>query len=327
VNLFCSNYLVTRYSKVYIWENGGFFMRNNLKTKGIAGILTVVVIALLIIAGPVQGFSLGLNMNDNSVDKGDNAIFNLEINIESGEGLPVDELVLILDGPEYMECKFDVQGNVISGCKGVVSIVNTKQVSYGYGYNSGNYNGYGYYFGYGYGYGYSSGMSNKLSYEVTIDTSDYSTGFYDTEFIAKIGSKEFSKSGDKLKINYVYEGNGGSGSGETDGCRTEYRCTEWDTCSINGYQNRLCEKVRPACYAGDTPEILRTCTPGETGEQGSESGGTINVGEGSSSSGITGAAIGSGESRASKLINWLVIIFVATVVILVGLLFIRRLGK
>ena len=53
--------------------------KKSLKNKGVALVLTAFVIALLIVAGPVQGFTLGIGMDDNRVDKGDEVVFNLEI--------------------------------------------------------------------------------------------------------------------------------------------------------------------------------------------------------------------------------------------------------
>ncbi len=302
------------------------------KNKTLAGIITGLVIALLIIAGPVQGFNLGITLSDNRVDKGEDVVFNVELIIESGEGLPVEYLILELDGSEYMECKFSVDGEIISGCKGVKSIVDTKQVSYGYGYGYGKYNNYGYYFGYGYGYGYNYGMpgsNGKLSYEITIDTSDYKTGFYNTKFIAKIGDELFSETGDDLKINFVYSGNKKSGNSETPGCRTEWRCTEWSDCSINGYQNRLCEKVRVACYAGESPEILRACEVNEIEDESESGNRVIDVGnqEETGNSGITGAVTGEGVNKPSKLLTWMAVLFVLIILVLLGVLSSKRLRK
>jgi hypothetical protein len=300
-------------------------MKNNIKTKSIAGILTVMVIALLIIAGPVQGFSLGLSLDDNYVDKGEEVVFTAEIDIASGENLPVDYLVLRLSGPENVDCRFNVDGSIISGCKGITIVANNNAnygYGYGYGYNQGNH-----YFGYGYGYGYGVSGS-KLSYTITLDTSNYNTGIYNTELEAKIGSEFFTKTGDDLRINHVYEGNGNGGNNDDEGCRTKYRCTEWSECSVNGYQNRLCEKVRPICYAGETPEIVRSCTPGET-DEGTGSG-EINVGNDPefSNSGITGAAIGSdGRTSGAKAFSILGIVLIVLILGLVTVMLIRRSKK
>jgi hypothetical protein len=308
------------------------------RTKGVALVLTAFVIGLLVIAGPVQGFNLGLSMDDNSVDKGEEVVFNVELVIESGEGLPVEYLILELNGPEYSECKFNLDGSIISECKGVKSIVDTKQVSYGYGYGYGNYNNYAYYFGHGYGYGYGLN-SGKLSYEITLDTSNYKTGTYNTEFIAKIGGENFSKTGQDLKINYVSDEDDGENK-KSKGygtCAGTWVCSEWSEC-IDGVQSRNCEKVKPYCYGIEQPIEVRACNVIYLGE--SNEGGTnpaINLGdegggdnrEGSESSNrITGAAVSnSGIQKLSKTLGTIAIFLAILVVVLMGIIMLRRVGK
>jgi len=171
-------------------------MRGEKKSlaRAISFFITAFVILLLVFSGPAEAFSISLDIPDTSTEKGGINVFTGEVNIQSGENLPIEYLELQLDGPESVNCKFNVNGSIISGCKGI-AIQQISTTGYGYGYGYGEY-GYGYSFGYGYGY-----TQGKLKYEFTLNTSDYATGDYDTGLNVIVDGKTFSESGDAITIS------------------------------------------------------------------------------------------------------------------------------
>ncbi|MBU0466392.1 MAG: hypothetical protein KJ718_01840 [Nanoarchaeota archaeon] len=218
------------------------------KNKTTAFLLSAFIIAMLILAGPAQGFSLNLTLDNQNPAQGNIITFTAEITIPAGEQLPIDFLNLELTGPETQTCKFTPQGQIIEGCKDI-TITPSQDANFGYGYGY-NYFGFGYGYGYnfGYGYGYESG---KLKYKITLNTANYQIGDYTTELKVKIQNNEFSEQGPGFTIHQVSSGGGG--------CRTAWQCTEWSKCT-DGIQTRTCEKVKINCYADPAPEQTMTCT-------------------------------------------------------------------
>lgn len=225
-----------------------------MRTKIFSLLGVVAILTMLILAGPAQGFTLNLSLDDSSPTEGDTITFTAEVDILSGERLPVDYLTLELTGPETVSCRFNADGTVISGCKGIsIALSQSSNLGYGYGYG---YFGYGYNFGYGYGY-----ETGKLIYTITLDTSDYSIGTYSTELKAKIGNNEFSEQGSQFTISEESSSSGGSDNDDEDdygSCVTDWECGEWSAC-IDGQQTRTCEKERLFCTAGALPEEIRAC--------------------------------------------------------------------
>jgi hypothetical protein len=186
----------------------------------IASFISISILTLLFLAGPAQAFILGLTVDNDIPSKGDSITFTATLDIERMDRyLPVKNLTLVLDGPEYTQCIFDVMGNVLSGCENmtITPLFNSYSQGYGYGYGYDSDNGYGYDFGYGYGYdsdnGYGYGYDSDngygygygageitLKYEITLDTTDYLEGNYDTMLMAHIGDEIFSKDGLSITI-------------------------------------------------------------------------------------------------------------------------------
>lgn len=237
------------------------------KSKYIAGIISIALIALLVVAGPAQAFMLSLD-----VDAGENSNFHLgddvsltaKLHIEdSGNDayLPVKNLSLEIDGPgsnDYL-CYFDINGNAISECDNIsISLVNGS-VSGGYGYGYGYFENHSYDFGYGYGYGYSNGIGEtELVYKIVIDTDSYHLGSYHVTLNSEIGNSEFSSSVAHFVLSERAIHNVGGPS--TFRCRTDWQCTGWSLCSQN-IQTRMCDKAREECYTDtEEPDEVRACT-------------------------------------------------------------------
>ena len=155
-------------------------MKKGIK-GGVAVVLSSLIIALLLLAGPAEAVILGLTVEDNSVYKGDLMFFEATAEIESGEQLNPDYFKLILNGSQLVECTFDVDGNSISGCEGI-SMENLQTPPYGYGY------------------GYSSGV---FKFKITLDTTYFQTGKYETYLRMIAGQKNYEKRGKDVYITNI----------------------------------------------------------------------------------------------------------------------------
>lgn len=239
-----------------------------MKQKNLSWLASAAIILLLVIAGPAQAFNLFLTFDKHNPIRGEIVTFTAGINIKAGERLPIEYLTLTLDGPETQVCKFSPAGEILGVCKGITNIVRItpdygygyNNYGYGYGYRSGNHHGYGYTWGYGYGYGYIQGESRELIYEITLDTTNYQVGDYETELMVKILNTEAKeRAGQKLKIRNAPVIPSGGGSSDDETCETEWTCTTWGQC-VAGYQYRTCTLVNPECTIyPESPETAQTC--------------------------------------------------------------------
>lgn len=244
-------------------------MRKAQKNNAFAVIISAIVIALLVLAGPAQGFILSLSSDKTIATQGEKIKFTADIDIDAAERLPIEYLTLELSGPETQTCKFNTEGTLIGTCKGI-TIQRTRYPQFNYGY------GYGYagpantLNSFGYGYGFTSG---KLTYEITVDTTDYLAGLYSTGFDVKIKNKMFYESGPSITIkqSIVEEENNSTKHKSNGGCFTSWICSDWSVCE-NGVKTRSCVKDVQYCYAGPNPEISSTCEGGDvsSGSEGNE---------------------------------------------------------
>ncbi|MBU0977722.1 MAG: hypothetical protein KKD18_04865 [Nanoarchaeota archaeon] len=205
-------------------------------SKIFALLFTALVITLLVLSGPVQGFTLDLSANKVKTDKGDTVTFTAQIQIDQTEHLPIDKLILELSGPEKITCAFDKAGSPLDSCDNIkVSKIQDPGFSYGYDYN------------FGYGYGFASGI---LKYKIEIDTKNLKLGTYTPLFKVKIGEEYFSQIGQDIKII--------DGDNDKETCGLEWSCTSWSECS-GGVQSRECYRNLNYCELSPRPETERLC--------------------------------------------------------------------
>lgn len=137
-------------------------------TKIIAGILTLGVLVMLILAGPANAFNVSLSgFAVSNPTKGDKISTTATIEIRANERMPLPNPAgVFID--DKVACAFSINSPETI-CDGVTVKLISSTSSYGYGY--------GYKYGYGYNYGYNQGYSNgKFTYNITIDTSKFSIG-------------------------------------------------------------------------------------------------------------------------------------------------------
>ncbi len=231
------------------------------KRKITAGAVTTLILVLLIIAGPAQAFTLNLQVDNDVVEQGKKITFTASVDINSGENIPIEELVLILDGPEHRECVFDITGKMKDNweCHGInIKKLPYPQIQQGYGYRYGYSHGYGYDFGYGYGY------TDNLEYEITLHSQKFEVGGYESYLKIKTENKKFTEKGPDFEIKNkpAKEKKQESSGGNPTGCLTVWECTDWGEC-VNGQQTRACGKAENFCSLkkGDKkPEEKRKCS-------------------------------------------------------------------
>lgn len=123
----------------------------------ISGILTILIIAMLIWAGPVQAFTLNLTNDKSKVTKGEQITFEVSLEIEPNEN--VNYLIFNLEGPLTYNCKFNLQGEEIGECSGIIVekiSEDTEELGGQYGY----------------------GTKTNMQFKITLDTSNYVSGIY-----------------------------------------------------------------------------------------------------------------------------------------------------
>jgi hypothetical protein len=153
-------------------------MRGVGSSKLAGGISAIVIFGILILSGPAQAFTLGLEILNPEVEAGENISFMASIDIEAEEFLEIDYLVLKLYGPSPVSCVFNINGSLISGCDGIF----IEQISSS---------------PYQYGYGFSEGV---FRYNITLNTSEYLVGIYDTSLEIRSHEESFSQQGEQIII-------------------------------------------------------------------------------------------------------------------------------
>ncbi|MBR9703886.1 hypothetical protein GOV12_00615 [Candidatus Pacearchaeota archaeon] len=166
--------------------------------KFVLSVFVIFILGVIIISGPANAFigEIIIPFESKEVIKGDVIKLNTEIGLEDGDFL--DDVILLsfnLRGPEPISrkhrCDFFVNGtikNVGDNCKGInVELMNSSDV-----------------FGYSYSYASCvlSGYSNdcKINYSILIDSNEYFSGEYETEFIINTKGKRIFTSGENIKI-------------------------------------------------------------------------------------------------------------------------------
>lgn len=213
------------------------------KAKIFGFVFSAFVVVLLLMAGPAEGLSLKLGVNNVKPEKGDLVTFNAEVEITNSEFLSLEKLVLEMDGPEDVSCAFDVDGVALDGCKNI-RITKTGESS----------SLYGYHYGYGYGVG-------KLVYKIEIDTSGLDTGSYSTSLKVKSSNQIYSIAGKEISV----KSSSSKSSGGREVCRPEWSCSEWSGCS-NGMQFRTCYRSLDYCQTEPQPAESRICLSEDLGK-------------------------------------------------------------
>jgi len=173
--------------------------RKNMKTKFLAGFITVFVITLLILSGPASAITLGLdNFSSITPDEDSEVSFLAKVDLHTNDRIPLTNVTVLIkysNGTAVPNASltFDLAGNIISPTDNSSSLevqVVSSQEDYsastaGYGY------GYGYdftdtttYHNTSFGYGYKS--SAGYGYDSFTDNINSGSGATSGEFVYNI---------------------------------------------------------------------------------------------------------------------------------------------
>lgn len=126
--------------------------------------ITLSVVLLLLMLGPVQALIVGFSVVDGIITQGELAEFEVDIEIEQGEILDVQNLTLLLEGPVTKECIFLPDGTPITQCEGIIiELLDSPPYHYSYGYH-----------------GYTEGF---LEYDIFLDSLTTEPGQYQSKMI------------------------------------------------------------------------------------------------------------------------------------------------
>jgi hypothetical protein len=159
--------------------------------RRLAGALTLVIVVLLILAGPANALNLALTgFSVAEPEKGTSTSTTATIHVQANERLQFGNIELHLDGPVDRACTFSIEGIPISGCEGIdiTYLGTTANLSHGFGY------GYG---GYGYRNGYSNG---DFTYNITLNTENFIPGKYSLTLVTMLNKKQFTSEAASLEI-------------------------------------------------------------------------------------------------------------------------------
>jgi len=209
--------------------------KKKLHTRYTSVAITIAIVIMLILSGPVSAVTLSINeLDGTSHTKGDSVTFKVTATIEDPDRyVPIDNFSLEITGDTNKEVIFSTDGTVLSGDSGItvsrITGPTSSEYGYGYGYGYDSNLGYGYNFGYGYGYGYGYGAGGgevEYEYEITIDTSILNTGTHAATLSLNTGNSakpSFSSSSATFTIKAASSkaaSSGGSSSGGTGSATT-----------------------------------------------------------------------------------------------------------
>jgi len=149
-----------------------------MKSKLIAGSITLLIITILIISGPANAFTIGFSILNSEVNKGEAIGFSVSIDISDNENIN-DIGYILLEIKKASSCKFSADGTILEGCDGMSIEKNFANLS----------------FGYGYGYG-----PKKLEYDITLNTENYVPGTYQTYIYLSVNGKLNEKKEGRITI-------------------------------------------------------------------------------------------------------------------------------
>lgn len=216
---------------------------NNKKLTSI--ILSVIVIAILLLSGPVSAITISVDTNKDTYYQADDSsiVITGTIDLETTEILNITEYVVQIKNSTsnlIKNCSISTDGTV-SNCDNITAsityngdYINGTRYGYGYGYSSlsGTYTTANQTFGYGYGYGYTAGTSNEIvvtvTWDINSDTEDnpddytsnvfakaegngntrYYTDSTEAEFTIKSGSAPSSDTDTGISSGGIYCGDG-----------------------------------------------------------------------------------------------------------------------
>lgn len=164
------------------------YRNNKRKSLITSSVVTIVIVAMLILSGPVNAVVVSFVGLSGEITKGDSKTFNITVKMQNLDTfVPVSNLRLNISGNTPISCLFNTGATKLSNCTGItinaISPMNSSYYGNGTRHAVDNTFGYGneYSFGNGFGYGSNSGAGGgnvTFIYRITLSTSSMATGPY-----------------------------------------------------------------------------------------------------------------------------------------------------
>ncbi len=136
--------------------------------------ITALILIALLISGNASAFIVDFKSDKEKVVVGEKVNYDLKIDVEANDSA-MGFFGLNIMGPEDHSCKIDLNGTLLTTCKGV-EVIKTNETDFKTGY--------------GYGYG---GIKKSVEYKIILDTLSYKEGDYGVEFLLKADAGDISK--------------------------------------------------------------------------------------------------------------------------------------
>jgi len=208
---------------------------------------------LLLLSGPANAFDLTFGtISNTNPTQGDVITFTTSVEVNSNEIVPIQNLSLNFSDGQV--CYFSVDGDILTpdDCTGLTITPDTDSTNYTSGDRNYSFDGTDYSDGIGFGYGYAAPGPSVLTYNITLNTSEFDVGELNFSLNAHLPSYNFAS--DEQSIDIAT-------------CVESWSCTEWSSCS-GGTKTKTCTDANSCGTTNDKPATSQSCTSGGGGGGG-----------------------------------------------------------
>jgi PGF-pre-PGF domain-containing protein len=184
---------------VQVATSGFFKTHRNFLKPAVAIALVAAITTSLWFAVPTKAVEVSLPSLPTTMNTNSSYTFYAQVDINTDESIPATSLHLSITGPTNAFVDFAIDGTITSQSSQFTSITplvipyyaSTDRYAYGYGYQPPPGVGYGYFsstwgVGLGYGYGYGGGLTTQAKYQITLNTTNMSTGTYEAQLSVNV---------------------------------------------------------------------------------------------------------------------------------------------
>ena len=213
---------------VQVATSGFFKTHRNFLKPAVAIALVAAITTSLWFAVPTKAVEVSLPSLPTTMNTNSSYTFYAQVDINTDESIPATSLHLSITGPTNAFVDFAIDGTITSQSSQFTSITplvipyyaSTDRYAYGYGYQPPPGVGYGYFsstwgVGLGYGYGYGGGLTTQAKYQITLNTTNMSTGTYEAQLSVNVTPAPTRFLSPQYTFTITTAPAGGGGGGET----------------------------------------------------------------------------------------------------------------
>jgi len=191
--------------------------KKSIKGNLIGIFLTVLVITMTALSGPVRAIEVNMSTPDIDVSTDSTQTFTLEIQVKDGEFLPIRSTDLTFTAKSQDTLCTINSDNSISNCnfltvasREITGLTEGKDFGYGYGYGNNHLGWQDFGYGYGYGYGTRGAITGNsgglITYTLEVNTALLPSNFIDSDSQVRVVAKVYG--GDETDLAYFTGGSG-----------------------------------------------------------------------------------------------------------------------